>query len=169
MSDDMRSCLGSYYARAFPARQGVRVTALAHISAGWESNMYSFNVEYGSAGARQCEELILRIYPGDDAHNKSAREYRGMSLLHKTQVRVSEQDTTRSDSGNPYAYVDRELDRVRPYMARFPIPGFVPIAEWLEKRRDLVPCERPSVIHWDYHPGNILLCDDGAAVVVDCT
>jgi aminoglycoside phosphotransferase (APT) family kinase protein len=230
MSEDIQSRLESYYAHAFPARQGVRVIALAHISAGWESDMYSFNLEYGPAGARHCEELILRIYPGDDAHSKSAREYRGMSQLHKVgypvpQVLILEredspfgrpfvimekiqgqtmwprwfgspkekqkelltlfcelfvrlhtldwqsfvQDVTPFAAGAPYALVDRELDKMRPYLIRFPIPGFLPIAEWLEGRRDLVPCERPSVIHWDYHPGNILLSDDGAPVVVDWT
>jgi len=60
----------------------VRVSGLAEISAGWESDMYSFAIESGPAGARQCDELILRIYPGDDALDKSAREYHGMSLLH---------------------------------------------------------------------------------------
>jgi aminoglycoside phosphotransferase (APT) family kinase protein len=246
MSDDMRGRLDSYYAHAFPAKQGVRVTELAEISAGWESDMYSFTVESGPAGARQREELILRIYPGDDAHSKSAREYRGMSLLYGAgypvpqvlvleredspfgrpfvimekiqgqmmwpvwfgspgekqqdlltlfcrlfvelhrlewqpfadaqdrpfegaQDRSSKQDTAGSDSGSPYTYADRELGRLRPFLARFPIPGFLPIVEWLEQRWDLVPCERPSVIHWDYHPGNILLGDDGSAVVVDWT
>lgn len=234
----MQSCLDAYYASAFPAKQGVRVTGLAHISAGWESDMYAFTVESGPGGARQCAELILRIYPGEDAHAKSAREYRGMSLLHDAgypvpQVLLLERDDSPfgrpfvimeriqgqmmwpvwfgspeekqrelltlfcrlfvqlhtlewrpfdyaqgSSSqhhvepcfgGDPYALVDRELGKLRPYLARFPLPGFLPIMEWLDGRRDLVPCERPSVIHWDYHPGNILLGDDGSAVVVDWT
>jgi aminoglycoside phosphotransferase (APT) family kinase protein len=68
---------------------------------------------------------------------------------------------------DPYALLDREMDKVRPYLDRFPIAGFLPAVEWLEERR--VPCRRPSVIHWDYHPGNILLREDGSAVVVDWT
>lgn len=67
------------------------------------------------------------------------------------------------------SYADRELDKYRPYLTRFPIPGFLPVIEWLEQRRDLARCERPSVIHWDYHPANILLTDDGSAMVVDWT
>ncbi len=226
----MRSRLDSYCAHAFPAKQGVRVTGLAEISAGWESDIYSFTVEYGPPSARQREELILRIYPGEDAHSKSAREYRGMGLLHSAgypvpRVLVLEredspfgrpfvimeriqgqmmwslwfgspeekqkelltrfcelfvrlhtldwrpfvQDVRPSDAAAPYALVDRELGRIRPVLARFPIPGFLPIVEWLDGRRDLVPCERPSVIHWDYHPGNILLSEDGSAAVIDWT
>ena len=226
----MQGRLDAYCARAFPARQGMRITGLTHVSAGWESEMYSFAAESGPAGARQCEELILRLYPGEDAYAKSAREHRGMSLLHGAgypvpQVLVLErddspfgrpfvimerisgqqmwpvwfgspeekqkellilfcqlfvrlhtldwrpfvQDTTSFDVADPYALLDRGLDRTRPYLERFPIAGFLPIVAWLEERRDLAPCRRPSIIHWDYHPANILLCDDGSAVVVDWT
>lgn len=52
---------------------------------------------------------------------------------------------------------------------RFPQPGFLPVLEWLEARRDQVPCLRPSPIHWDFHPGNVLLRDDGSMVVIDWT
>ena len=238
MSHDMQSHLASYYAGAFPAKQGVRVTALAHISEGWESDMYSFTVESGPAGARQREDLILRIYPGDDAHVKSAREYRGMSLLHKAgypvpKVLVLEregspfgrpfvimeriqgrqlwplwfrspedkqkelltlfcgllvqlhslewrpfgyaqgqplgQHVAPHNTRNPYALVDRELGRMRPYLERFPVAGFLPSVEWLMERRGSVPCEQPSVVHWDYHPANIILRDDGSAAVLDWT
>ena len=230
MSDNMQSRLQAYYAHAFPARQGVRVSDLASITAGWESEMYSFDVGYGPAGERQREELILRIYPGDDAHSKSAREFRGMSQLHKAgypvpKVLVLERenspfgkpfvimkriegqvlwlllfgspeekqqelltlfcklfvqlhtlewrpfvhDVASYDTGDPYIFVDRELGKWRSYLARFPKSDFLLVMEWLESRRDQVPCLRPSPIHWDFHPGNVLLRDDGSAVVIDWT
>jgi aminoglycoside phosphotransferase (APT) family kinase protein len=37
---------------------------------------------------------------------------------------------------------------------------------WLEERRDGVPCSRPAVVHLDYHPGNVLLRDDGSVAVI---
>ncbi len=236
MSEDMQGRLASYCARAFPDKEGVRITKLDHISDGWESDMYAFSLESGPAGARQSEELILRIYPGEDAHVKSAREFRGMRLLHGAgypvpQVLVLEREKSpfdrpfvimeriqgqmmwpvlfgapedkqqqlltlfcklfvqlhtlewssfvqdsasheylaAYDGGDRYALLDRELDRARPLLERFPIPGFLPVVEWLDQRRERVPCERPSVIHWDYHPGNILLGDDGSATVIDWT
>jgi aminoglycoside phosphotransferase (APT) family kinase protein len=208
----------------------MRVREGTKISAGWESEMYSFDVEYGPTGQRQREELILRIYPGDDAHPKSAREFHGMSQLYKAgypvpQVLVLERedspfsqpfvimeriegqqlwpllfdspeekqqelltlfcelfvqlhalewrpfvdDVTRYNTADPYIFVDRGLEEGRLAIADLSIPGFLPIVEWLEARRDQVPCMRPSLIHQDYHPGNVLLRDDGSAVVIDWT
>lgn len=238
MSNDVQSCLQAFYARNFPAMRGVRVSDVTSISAGWESDMYSFAVEYGPVGERQREQLILRVYPGDDAHDKSAHEFQGMSQLYKAgypvpQVLVLEHedsplgqpfvimekiegqvmwpllfgssgerqqelltlfcglfvqlhtlqwrpfvyaqdrplvdDVSKYDTGDPYALVDHELVKWRLYHARFPQPGFLPILEWLEARRDQVPCLRPAPIHWDFHPGNVLLRDDDSAVVVDWT
>jgi len=230
MSDDMQRRLQAYYARAFPARQGVRVSDLVNVSAGWETDVYSFVVEHGPPGGRQCEELILRIYPGDEAHSESAHEFHAMRQLHKAgypvplvliverekspfgkpfviMERIKGQmlwpvlahspeekrrellslfcklfvqlhtlewrpfvhDVARYNTGDPFTFVDRELDKWRLLLARFPKPGFVPVLEWLETRRDQVPCLQPSLIHWDYHPGNIILRDDGSAVVIDWT
>ena len=230
MNDAVQDGLVSYYARAFPGRKGIRISELVPISEGWESDMYSFVAESGFEGARQREELVLRLYLGDDAHAKSAREWRGMGLLHDAgypvpQVLILERDDSpfgqpflimerirgrqmwpvwfRSpeekqeelltlfcrtfvrlhslewqpfvqnpgsfDTLDPYALLDRELGKVRPYIDRFPIAGFLPVVEWLEQRRALAACSRPSVIHWDYHPANILLREDGSAVVVDWT
>lgn len=230
MNVEMRSLLQAYYARAFPAKQNVEVKELTNITAGWESEMYAFNVEYGGPGERRHEKLILRIYPGEDAHTKSAREFHGMSQLRRAgypvpQVLILERensplgkpfvimeriegqilgpllfgspeekqrelltlfcklfvqlhaldwrpfvdDVVRYDTGDPYTFVDRELGKWRSYIARFPNSDFLSLMGWLESRRDQVPCLRPSLIHWDYHPHNVLLRDDGSAVVIDWT
>ena len=73
------------------------------------------------------------------------------------------------DASDPLAFVDRELGRWQEYLARFDMPGFRPVVDWLEAHKDQVPCKRPSVIHWDFHPGNILVCEDGTASVIDWT
>lgn len=70
--------------------------------------------------------------------------------------------------GDPYVVVERELGRWWSVVAQLPVPGFVPVLEWLEARRR-IPCLRPSPVHWDFHPGNILVNDDGAATVIDWT
>jgi aminoglycoside phosphotransferase (APT) family kinase protein len=238
MGADMPSRLQIYCERAFPAKQRVRVSNVTSISAGWESDIYSFDMEHGSGGERQREALVLRIYTGDDAHEKSGREFHGMSQLHKAgypvpQVLILERenspfdaaqdrpfgkpfvimerikgqvlwpllfgsageiqqelltqfcglfvqlhllewrpfvdDVSRYDTGDPYTFVDRGLTEFRHFLARFPQPGFLPVLEWLEARRDQAVCLRPSPIHMDFHPGNVLLRDDGSAVVIDWT
>ena len=53
---------------------------------------------------------------------------------------------------------------------RFQMDGFTPVLDWLRERSmDVFSCERLSVIHFDYHPNNILLRDDGKAFVIDWT
>ena len=230
MGDEMQSRLQAYCESAFPARPGVQVSGLVSISAGWENDVYAFVVEHGSDGELRREELILRIYPGDDAHDKSAHEFYGMSQLRKAgypvpQVLLLEResspfgkpfvimekiagqdmwpllfdsplekqqelltqfcklfvqlhtlewrpfvrDVALYDPGNPYTFVDRQLEFLRSILTSFPCPGFLPVIEWLEARRDQVPCLQPSPIHWDFHPRNLLLRDDGSAVVIDWT
>lgn len=65
--NDVPGCLQAYCARAFPDKQRVQINDLVNVNAGWESEVYSFDVEHGPPGQRRREELILRIYPGDDA------------------------------------------------------------------------------------------------------
>jgi len=231
VSETVQGRLQAYYAAAFPDRQGVQVGGLTRINAGWESDVYAFVAEYGPAGARQRKELILRIYPGNDAYHKSAREFHGMRQLrragypvpgvlllerecspfgqpfllmekiqgqemwpslfrslpgkqrtlltlfcelfvqlHDLDRRPFVDDAAGYDvEGAPYVLVDRFLSMARSFLMRFSKPDFLPILEWLEARRGDVPCARPSVVHLDFHPANILLRDDGSAVVLDWT
>ena len=232
----MRDHLQACYARAFPDKQGAQVSDLVNISDGWESEIYAFDVEHGLQDQRQREGLILRIYPGDDAQAKSAREFRGMSQLYEAgypvprvlllecedspfdkgkpfiiMERIEGQvlwpilfssperrrqellalfcrlfvrlhaldwrpladaladDAARYDAEGSYVFVDRWLSGARSALERFPLPGFLPLLGWLETRRDQVPCRHRSPVHWDYHPGNVLLREDGSAMVVDWT
>jgi len=73
----------AYYIHAFPDRRDVIVGQLTNIGTGWETDVYSFDVGYGPAGERTRDELILRLYPGDDAHAKSAHEFRSLGQLYK--------------------------------------------------------------------------------------
>jgi aminoglycoside phosphotransferase (APT) family kinase protein len=230
MSDNILRSLQVYYAHTFPAKQGLQVRNLVSITAGWESEMYAFDVEYGAAEDRRHEALILRLYPGDDAHAKSAHEFQSMRQLRKAgypvpQVHVLERANSpfgkpfvireriegqvmgpllsspcggkqpellrlfcelfvqlhrldwqpfvehvpSDETRGPYVFVDRYLRRVHDALAQFSLLGFLPIVDWLAKRRDEVPCRQPSLVHGDFHPNNILLRDDGSAVVIDWT
>jgi aminoglycoside phosphotransferase (APT) family kinase protein len=226
----MRDKIQEYLSHSSPEWQEVTISELNQISAGWESDIYSFDAEHGSAGERQREELILRIYPGEDAWAKSESEFRGMQSLYEAEYPVPrvlileredspfgrpfiimerirgktlwplmfntpidkskdlltlfcklfvklhnldwehfDDDVAQNDVENPYRFVDHELSGGRDLLSQYQMAGFEPVVEWLESRRDQVPCYRPSPVHLDFHPDNILLNDDRSAVVIDWT
>jgi aminoglycoside phosphotransferase (APT) family kinase protein len=68
-----------------------------------------------------------------------------------------------------YAHADEHLAKVRMSLTRHSLAGLLPVVEWLQMRRDTVPCPRPVVMHGDFHYQNVLLRDDGSAAVIDWT
>jgi aminoglycoside phosphotransferase (APT) family kinase protein len=46
---------------------------------------------------------------------------------------------------------------------------FTPLLDWFNVRMLDVPCTRPGMVHWDFHPQNILIRPDGSPVVIDWT
>jgi aminoglycoside phosphotransferase (APT) family kinase protein len=113
MSDeliDLGATLRLYLARAHPAWTAPVVRNLTSINAGWECDVYSFDLEYGAASARLQIGLVLRIYPGADAYVKSDREFRGMQLLQRAAypvpaVYLLERDA--SPIGRPFVIMER--------------------------------------------------------------
>ena len=238
MRDDLRNCLQAYWIRTFPDKQDAKIGELVRFDQGLENELYFFNVKYGTAEA-PCEELVLRIYPGDGADSKSAHEFHSMKRLHEIgypvpQVLILGRENSplgkpfivmkrvageamgsllfsvsetkqqalvtlfcellaqlhmldwrpfagdyagveqfraneRYQAGDRYAFVDQWLRRALGLLRHFPETNLAPAVAWLERQRDELPCLCPSVVHCDYHPNNVLLCDDGSAVVVDWT
>lgn len=70
---------------------------------------------------------------------------------------------------DPYQYTSNSLGEIRAAVERFQVIELHPVLDWLYKRQHEVPCLRPSVVHWDFHPNNILLRQDGKAYVIDWT
>jgi len=70
---------------------------------------------------------------------------------------------------NPYFIIDRWLFEARRTIENFPEIDGAQFLEWVEKRRALLSCTRPSPVHHDFHPGNILIRADGSATVIDWT
>ncbi len=79
--DEIQSRLLSFYEREFPSRENIQISDLTTITDGWENEVYSFTIEYEEAA--ESEDLILRIYPGNDAPQKSAREFNAMKQLYE--------------------------------------------------------------------------------------
>jgi aminoglycoside phosphotransferase (APT) family kinase protein len=69
----------------------------------------------------------------------------------------------------PFFFIDHWLDEGRGVLQNFPDVDASPFFEWVTERRDLFACERPSPVHQDFHPGNILVGANGDARVIDWT
>ncbi|MGD0005711.1 MAG: phosphotransferase [Anaerolineaceae bacterium] len=232
MPDDYLPLLQSYFATAFPEHEEPMLTDLVSLNAGWESDVYSFTATRGPAGQRVREELILRIYPGNDAYEKSGKEYHALALLRSADYPVPRVDKLERDAspfgkpflimervpgrpmwhmmfhsapwtrkklmrlfcglfvrlhaidwrsrvpnpaefepGGPYGVVERQLaswqEVIGPGMGG--IGGFAANWEWLLAHQHDVISDRAAPVHWDFHPGNLLLKKDGSAVVIDWT
>lgn len=104
----------SLYERDFPSKEHVRIIDLARISDGWENDVYSFAVESGKANDREREDLILRIYPGDDAPQKSACEFNAMKQLYEIGYPVPQVLLLKTDGalfGKPFVIMERIIGR----------------------------------------------------------
>ena len=228
VNDGLQQRLQAYCVQLFADRQ-VRVGKVARVGAGWETEIYSFDVESWPTAQVRREGLIVRLYPGDGAAAKAAHEFRGMRQLcdsgypvprvlaleadgaslgrpfilmeridgetmwpllidstgeqrqkmltlfcelflrlHRLDWRPFVSEPARYEQDGPtYAFVDAWLGEARAAVAHFSLPGFERLVDWLQERRDLLPCPEPSVVHWDFHPYNILLRADGSPVVID--
>ena len=84
-----------YYQENSHNKKNFNIANFAHISDGWENEVYAFTLKHGDGR----EDLILRIYPGDNSQAKSSREFNGMQNLYKQgypvpQVFIHERDTS---------------------------------------------------------------------------
>jgi aminoglycoside phosphotransferase (APT) family kinase protein len=70
---------------------------------------------------------------------------------------------------NPFFFIDRWLNDARGILQNFPEVDASPFLEWVTARRDLFACARPSPVHQDFHPGNILINADDGATIIDWT
>jgi aminoglycoside phosphotransferase (APT) family kinase protein len=69
--------------------------------------------------------------------------------------------------GEPFFIIDRWLDNARRGLREFPEFDASPFIDWVQARRELYACRRPSPVHQDFHPGNVLVGPDGRATVID--
>jgi len=216
--------------KEFPSRENLGIVSLSRIGDGWENDVYSFRMEYEKGGQPESQDLILRIYPGDDAHEKSAREFNVMKRLHEATFPVPEVLLLGSDDipfGKPFvimekiegrlmgdvffesprtkrrellslfckmfvdlhkldwkpfiddpsshitedsdAFMKKKFSKWQDYFHSFRKDEFDPVFDWLNERSLSVRWSRPSLIHWDYHPWNVLLRNDGAPFIIDWT
>ena len=79
----LQNALREYLEHCFPQQKHTRILNLTRISDGWETDVYSFSIQYQRNGKSCKENLILRLYPGDGASGKAAKEFHAMAKLHQ--------------------------------------------------------------------------------------
>jgi aminoglycoside phosphotransferase (APT) family kinase protein len=90
--------------------ENVQIYDLARISDGWETDVYRFTIEYSEANEQQREDRILRIYPGNDAAQKSAHEFNVMKQLYAAGYPVPQVLRLETDGalfGKPFVIMER--------------------------------------------------------------
>lgn len=90
-----------------------------------------------------------------------------LARLHQLEWR-SFPDVAESVKMHPDTVLDELFGIFRWFCERYDLPGFVPLADWLERHQAEIRFQ-PAVVHLDFHANNVLLCDDGRMVVIDWT
>ena len=216
--------LQAYLRGRIPEGKSLTVHKLASVSDGWETEVYEFDIE----SEEGLVPRILRVYPGNDAREKSEREFRALAQLARMGYpvpRVFLLETTIAVLGHPFVIMERifggtlghklersdeveskglltlftelfvrlhrldpepfrpfafhydryepadhvtlALTRWREFALRLGILTFDPVFDWLSEHVKKVRTGTFSVLHWDYHPWNILMTENGNPYVID--
>lgn len=70
---------------------------------------------------------------------------------------------------DPFFFIDRWLDNTHRVLQNYPEVKASPFLDWVTERRSLFACPRPSPVHQDFHPGNILVSANDRTTVIDWT
>ena len=68
---------------------------------------------------------------------------------------------------DPHYIVRTTLSTYRELLEQTNALVLLPIVEWLERSVESVPCTKPSIIHGDFHPMNVLLDENDNPYVID--
>lgn len=69
----------------------------------------------------------------------------------------------------PFYHFDRQLGIFSDYFSRASFTALDSAMVWLAEKRERTACEGASVVHYDFHPDNILEDKDGKLYVIDWT
>jgi len=77
----MKQQIQFYFQDTFPDRRDVQVSEPERIATGWETEIFSFDVDYTLSGRSIHENIIMRMFPGEDSQRKSEIEFSAMNQL----------------------------------------------------------------------------------------
>ncbi|MHA2359871.1 MAG: phosphotransferase [Candidatus Thorarchaeota archaeon] len=216
----------SYLQKFYSDRISLRLDGYKDITSGWETQIFSFDLEWSTKRGKMQEGLIVRVYSPDVGEVKAERESTVMTQLSRIGYPVPKIHVTETDGsilGNPFIIMDRidgstlddkfvpsdvenkkwimlfsrlfvnlhkldwkyfatdhqsyhedsyfliksTLAEVRSVLQKYKKNELMPILDWLQTRVDSVPCEKPSLVHGDFHPMNIMVDRKNNPFVID--
>ncbi|MFW9992306.1 MAG: phosphotransferase family protein [Candidatus Odinarchaeota archaeon] len=110
----LTSGLLPYLKKSFPERENIQVSDVTNITDGWETEIYSFILDYHEGSRIVQDPLILRVYPGNDARDKSLREYQVMKAVFAAGYPVPEVHFVEEEAshiGRPFMIMQRIFGR----------------------------------------------------------
>ncbi|MFX1483772.1 MAG: phosphotransferase family protein [Promethearchaeota archaeon] len=102
--------LTAYLQKIYPDYKGLRITNFTDITSGWETRIFSFNMEWSSEQDSMHEGFIIRVYSPQLGSEKARKESSVMNILSRVgypvpKIHVTETDV--SHLGSPFIIMDR--------------------------------------------------------------
>jgi aminoglycoside phosphotransferase (APT) family kinase protein len=102
--------LEEYFKKIYKTQDEIKVSEVKSLAKGWETELFSFLLEYKEEEQQKKEELILRIYPTKDVTSKIEWEYKVLVTLFKAGYPVPKTHLLEMDMsffGKPFIIMDR--------------------------------------------------------------
>jgi len=87
--------------------------------------------------------------------------------LHGLDWKVVVPNPSRYEFNDLFEYIEKPLQYEKRVVAEYKLDEFLEVVEWLEERLNTVPGEQLSLVHYDYHPENIVLSTEKKPFVID--
>jgi len=100
----------AYLETLYPDRSSVSVACIDEIETGWETEMYTLEIDARRNGEKVKEDLVLRVYQGEGAGRKSSKEYHLMRKLDGVGYPVPKvygHEESREAIGKPFLLMER--------------------------------------------------------------
>jgi aminoglycoside phosphotransferase (APT) family kinase protein len=111
-------------------------------------------------------KLLWDVYMQDKEHQSQHMQQFTKLLfdLHSLDVKHIQPDF---EVTAPITLIDRELDEISQIIRQYKIFEFEEIYQWLQDKKTFLSDLKPSIMHRDYHPWNVLVDETSNPYVID--